>query len=575
MVRQFASRQNVGAIATFVVTFAITSVVWPHVPNAILIPWVAVQIVIALGSTVRWNPVRQLDKSAANAHMLMKEAVAWKAIAGAMWGALAAISSFYLPQSLEFFTAIAVAAVAVGAVSTIATIPKAAYAFIVLSFAPFIVVWLTGGDMAYVTLGLLSILLLAVIMNSARVAHRQIFAVLRTELELRQLTEEFETARGEWLELSDTTESYVVFDPQDRLVAWDKRYAELLQIPSELLHRGTPRADLIKRARQAVDVTSGNVQIDHWLQQRTDPKNNELNETSVTEYEGGLWIQRRSQYSSNGNLVISHVDLTELVQLEIAQRESDERYRLIAENSPDAIFIRVDEEIVYVNPAAVRILRAKSEGDLLGLSLLSLYHPGDRNIALGNRATLAQGSTDPIPLIRTRMRRFDGTYVMTAGSGADHTWNGRPAVLVTRRDITAQIETEERLRESERRYRRIADLSPVGILIRTDDRIVYANPAAIKMFGAESEADLLYETMMSFVHPDDHHLVVNNRANMTQDTEDAAPLTRVRRRRFDGSYFHSEGSGAPFVWQGQPAVMVMLRDITGEVETDPPALARA
>ena len=131
------------------------------------------------------------------------------------------------------------------------------------------------------------------------------------------------------------------------------------------------------------------------------------------------------------------------------------------------------------------------------------------------------------------------------------------------------------MRESERRYRRIADLSPVGILIRTDDRIVYANPAAIKMFGAESEADLLYETMMSFVHPDDHHLVVNNQANMTHDTEDAAPLTRVRRRRFDGSYFHSEGSGAPFVWQGQPAVMVMLRDITGEVETDPPALARA
>ena len=78
----------------------------------------------------------------------------------------------------------------------------------------------------------------------------KLFAVLRTELELRQLTEEFETARGEWLELSDTTESYVVFDPQDRLVAWNKRYTELLQIPSELLHRGTPRADLIKRARQ-------------------------------------------------------------------------------------------------------------------------------------------------------------------------------------------------------------------------------------------------------------------------------------------------------------------------------------
>ena len=568
LVRQFAARQNVGAIATFIVTIAIAFVIASHVPSTILISWTAAQIFVALSTVVRWNRVRHLEEFAANARALINEAVVWKAVAGVLWGTLAAVSNYYLPQSLQFFIAIAVAAVAIGGITTLSAIPAAMYIFILFSFTPFIGFWLTSSNSASVTLGVLSILLLAVIINSARIAHRQVFSVLQNELELRRLTEQFEAERSEWLELSDTAESYVVFDNRDRLVAWNKRYAELMEIPPELLRRGTSRGELIRAARQAVDVASGSVPIDLWLELRTDRTNNEEEETAITEFEGGLWVQRRKRYSKNGNQVVSHVDVTDLVKLEAALRENEERYRLIAENSPDSIFVRVGEEIVYANPAAAKMLGADSEADLLGMSIMSLYHPSDQPLVVKNRSKLTDESGESPAFIRARMRRLDGTYVVTAGGGRSHTWEGKPAVLVTRRDITPQIEAEERLRESEGRYRRIADLSPIAIVVRIDDIIVFANPAAVQMFGGESEADLLYESALSLIHPDDQHLVTNNRATMDQDSNDPAPTIRVRRRRLDGSYFDCEGSGAPFTWQGKQAVLVMWRDITAEPKTE-------
>ena len=550
------------------VAVAVTAVIWAHVPRGILIAWLATQVAVIVLSWTRWNRVRNIDDNAVNARRLMAEAVAWKTVAGTLWGMLGVFNHYYLPQSLEFFTAIAVAALAVGGVSTMAAYPRAASAFAISCFAPFIVFWFAAGDLANFTLGILGILLLGVIMSSVRISNGQLLSILEAQHDHRRLSEEYEAARGEWLELSDAAEAYVVFDDQDALISWNERYSELMEIPGDLLHRGTPRTDLIRNARQTVDVASGTVPIEKWLRERTAPPDQETIETSVREYQGGFWLQRRLRRTKNGSTVVSFVDWTDLVKMETALRESEERYRLIAENSPDAIFIRVGEDIVYVNPAAVTMLRAESEKDVLGLSLKSLYHPGDFNAVVRNRERLVEKPAEPLPFARTRMRRLDGTYVATEGTGANLIWHGQPAVLVTRRDITAQVEADQRLRESEERYRRIAELSPAAILIHVEDRIVYANPAAVEMFGADSEADLLYETMMSFVHPDDRHVVLQYRDNIQEHVQEAAPAVRVRRRRFDGTYFYSEGSGAPFVWQGQPAVMVTFLDVTAQVEAD-------
>ncbi|MEI7672809.1 MAG: response regulator, partial [Deltaproteobacteria bacterium] len=63
---------------------------------------------------------------------------------------------------------------------------------------------------------------------------------------------------------------------------------------------------------------------------------------------------------------------------------------------------------------------------------------------------------------------------------------------------------QESLLQSEERYRTVLEQSPQSVVIHRDGAIVYANPAAIKMFGATSLQDLAGKPLLDRVHPDDH-----------------------------------------------------------------------
>src|SRR5689334_1283273 len=61
---------------------------------------------------------------------------------------------------------------------------------------------------------------------------------------------------------------------------------------------------------------------------------------------------------------------------------------------------------------------------------------------------------------------------------------------------------EQTLKESEERYRLLVELSPEAIVVQSDERIVYANPAAASLFGATGVETLLGLAVADFVHPD-------------------------------------------------------------------------
>ncbi len=63
-------------------------------------------------------------------------------------------------------------------------------------------------------------------------------------------------------------------------------------------------------------------------------------------------------------------NITERVEADKALRRSEERYRRLVDLSPDGILIHLPDRIAFANPAAVRLLGAKSAGDLIGRSLL-------------------------------------------------------------------------------------------------------------------------------------------------------------------------------------------------------------
>lgn len=144
-------------------------------------------------------------------------------------------------------------------------------------------------------------------------------------------------------------------------------------------------------------------------------------------------------------------------------------------------------------------------------------------------------------------------------AGAAHRMRGRYGRA---RETTA----EETLRDSEARYRSLAELSPDAIFINCDDRICYVNPVFMKLLGAESANQLLGKSPFEFIHPDDHAMV---RERIQQILEgEIAPLAEERYLRLDGTTVQVEVAVAPYHDLSGPGIQVVLRDISVRKEAE-------
>jgi PAS domain S-box-containing protein len=97
-------------------------------------------------------------------------------------------------------------------------------------------------------------------------------------------------------------------------------------------------------------------------------------------------------------------------------------------------------------------------------------------------------------------------------------------------------------------------------VIHVDRKIVFANPAAAKLFGAAHPGELVGKSILSFTHPDYREAVQNRLAGA--DGGQAMPLMEQKIVRLDGQVIDIEATAAPVTYEGKPAVQSILRDIT-------------
>ncbi len=179
-------------------------------------------------------------------------------------------------------------------------------------------------------------------------------------------------------------------------------------------------------------------------------------------------------------------DITDRILAEDALRESEDRYRKLVEISPDAILLHKDGRIVYMNPAAFRIIRASRPEDAIGKPVLDIIHPGFRNMVRSSIQKDLRG--DPTPPMDLVLIRLDGTPVPVEGRGVKTLIGGSPAVQVTMRDITGRKQNEDALRKSEEQYRSLAEAScDLIFVIDQNDTIEYLNSHAAAMLGMAAD----------------------------------------------------------------------------------------
>lgn len=138
---------------------------------------------------------------------------------------------------------------------------------------------------------------------------------------------------------------------------------------------------------------------------------------------------------------------------------------------------------------------------------------------------------------------------------------GSRMVAVLFSDITQRRLAEEALKASELRFRQLTELNPDGILVNLDDRFVYANQAALRIFGASSMEQLAGLTPYDLLEPASHD-TIRERSAIIRRSGYTVPLVEMRWRRLDGGYVQLQSTAGEMMWEGQPAIQVVVRDIT-------------
>ena len=127
--------------------------------------------------------------------------------------------------------------------------------------------------------------------------------------------------------------------------------------------------------------------------------------------------------------------------------------------------------------------------------------------------------------------------------------------------LAAAGKREQALTESEAKFRAVVELAPDAILLHCHAKLAFVNPAAVKLFGASTEQELIGKPVLELIHPDFHQIVLD-RIKRTHQTGQPEPRIEERFVKLDGTCFDVEASGRQLVLGGEPFVFVTIRDIT-------------
>ncbi len=164
-------------------------------------------------------------------------------------------------------------------------------------------------------------------------------------------------------------------------------------------------------------------------------------------------------------------------------KESEEKYRGLIDNSPDAIAIYVDGTVVLVNNEYLRLMRAASVDELIGKKVIEFIHP-DYRLFVDERMKTAVSQQSALPVEEEKFIRNDGSFVDVEVKTMSITFDHKPAIQLIVRDITERKKVEEELRNSEQKFRSIFDKSPIGIeLYDANGKLIDENKSNMRIFG--------------------------------------------------------------------------------------------
>ncbi|WEG13473.1 EAL domain-containing protein [Pullulanibacillus sp. KACC 23026] len=285
-------------------------------------------------------------------------------------------------------------------------------------------------------------------------------------------------------------------------------------------------------------------------------------------YEGelnGVWYTASLRPIRRGGQVVevisSCVDITQRKFAEEALQKSERQYRQLVELSPEPMVVHQNGTIQFANPAFIELLKASSLEELVGKYVRDFSPPDYRNLVEERIRRLDREGILVTPT-EEKLICLDGTLIDVEVTGISFNYEGTPSYLMITHDLTARKQAEEAIRQSEEKYRLIADNMHdlIGIM-DTEGIVQYASPSHETILGFPPA---VYEgsSGFEFAHPDDIPQIQQQYLNISS-TKTSCPV-EFRFKHANGGWVFVEGVATPVLDEENEIkhVLVVARDIS-------------
>ena len=253
-------------------------------------------------------------------------------------------------------------------------------------------------------------------------------------------------------------------------------------------------------------------------------------------------------------------DITQRKQAEQEIRESEERFRATFEQAAVGIaHVALDGQFLHINQKFCDIVGYTPQ-EMQNLSFQVITHPDDLTTDLANVRQLLNGEIESYSMEKRYFHK-NGEIVwvnLTVSLLREDSGEPRWFVAVVE-DITSRKQIEQALNESEAKYRNLVEQANDGIAVVQAERIVFANRSFAEITG-RTFVGILNTPFTEYIPADDVPKIASLYQRRLDEETPSISETTIQHK--DGSQVEVEFNAGLTIFDGKPAVQVIIRDIT-------------
>ncbi|WP_158268351.1 PAS domain S-box protein [Paenisporosarcina sp. OV554] len=291
----------------------------------------------------------------------------------------------------------------------------------------------------------------------------------------------------------------------------------------------------------------------------------------VTESGTTKWIEMfaRLTFDTQGEIIGTSgtlFDITNRKQMEIKILENEQLYKSLFQHNQSPSYLLDTRGVFTQVNDATELVTGYTRAKLVGTSFAPLISKNfvEDTISYFKRTLNGESLT-----FETEIKTRDGNKVRLNINISPIIINEKIiGVIGMAYDITKEKVAERKLIESEHRYRSLIDLSPEVIFVHSRHQIEFINHKVVEFIGAKSIDDLIGKTVFDFLHPDDRRTAVFNMALGFKNESLLIKNSELRLIRFDGKVVIANVGATLIEYNGKPAIMGVIHDITEKKEIE-------